>query len=88
MANIAVQFPIDDALWNDASKVFEERGTNIFDAIKGFLKKTTETKRRTTSLEAGRKAFFTLREQAAASNMQDTPLDEINRYISLSRKGM
>ena len=88
MANIAVQFPVNDTLWNDASRVFEERGTNIFDAIKAFLRKETEAKRKATSLETGRKAFFELREQAAGNKLQDMPLEEINKYISLTRQGM
>mgnify|MGYP007101905517 CR=1 FL=1 len=88
MAMMSVQIPVEDSLWNNAAKSFEERGTNIFDATKGFLKKAAETKQKTTSLENGRNAFFTLREQAAASGMQDMSFEEINRYISLTRKGM
>ena len=50
MAMMSVQIPVEDSLWNNAAKSFEERGTNIFDATKGFLKKAAETKQKTTSI--------------------------------------
>ena len=88
MAMMSVQFPVEDSLWNNAANAFKEQGTNIFDAIKDFLKNKVETKNDETSLVAGKEAFFALREQASDSGMQDMSLDEINRYISFTRHGM
>jgi len=68
-------------------------GLNTSSVLNLFIKKVISENRipfevsapKTVSLDEGRKAFYQLREEAKANNIQDMSLDEINAEISASR---
>ena len=83
----AIQIAIEDTIMEAVSRIFEQRGTTVADAIRNYIQQTVDSEGKKMSLDDGRRAFYELREQARKNGLQGMSLDDINREITLARMG-
>lgn len=92
MSSVVVQFRVDEALKNEASKIYESLGVDLSSAIRTFLKRSItekgypfemnlEEKRR----DDANKLLKMFEVQAKIDNIYDMSLDEINDEINKVR---
>lgn len=86
MATMSVQIPVEDTLWDEASAAFQNQGTNIFDAINTFLKKSISEKTPPAAHSNGKRTFQNVwGELCGDFDSSDMTMDEINDEIALCR---
>lgn len=86
MATMSVQIPVEDTLWNEATAAFQNQGTNIFEAIRTFLKKSVSEETQASAHSGNKRAFQDVwAELCREFDSSDMTADEINDEIDLCR---
>ena len=94
MASSLLQIRVDDALKDEASRVFENLGIDTSTAVRMFLKRSVMENgipfrmtlpRNPYNADRGYRAMIEIGEAAEKNGLSDMPLDEINAEIEASR---
>lgn len=95
MSTSLLQVRIDDALKDQAARVFDSLGIDTSTAVRMFLKRAVMENgipfrmtlpKAPYSAELGLRALSELGESAEKNGLSDMPLDEINAEIEASRR--